>query len=781
LADLHSNPINGAIVTVRNEVTGAEAHTTTQKNGTYRFSGLEPGEYTLEAESPQLGRGHVEGLVVIAGHEARVQVALVLERGAVAPELAGLQQTETREAGAPEAEPQKVLPAAETINAVPPQVVAETTSQEAVQEVPARDEAPRAATNAAQSQETLALTRQQVLELPREMPETVTPELTATVVEEPLQVLVLAERKAEESSPSQAPVPAATPGQPVQSIPGGSETELAAGKNTGEMGSAAREADAGAAQAAPMLLQPKPQSVQPANASQAALNASGPVTSEEIDSLTADQLQTLPATGRRWQDFVLGTQAGAAGSLGQTAERPATYEVDGASLGLAFGGANRSGKSSSAQGGTSEIGSSGSAGEESLLGQAWTGGHGFAISEAAIREVQTASGNVEAEAERSGGGRMNVETQQGSNGLHGQGFLFDRQNNWGAKNPFSQWVQESAKATLTAVPVFTAEAYTPSDQETTWGFGLGRQIRKDKLFWFAALDSNQRNDPGLATVKHPDKFFLQPTNDQMQVLSARLGLSSTNPVAEGLAAYSSILETLDGLLGPSPRTSSQWVGFARLDWQAAERHRFTLEGIGAHWNAPGGGLTRVSETYGSHSFGSSEAGEEWLMGRWEAFVTPNLLLVSQGSLGREIQNARPETPSTYEQTLLSGNAWGQLPQITVDSRYGFTVGNPSRLGQGNYPSESLGEGQVMLDWVRGSLLVKSGFELSHNKDATSLLRNQTGSYYYSSVENFASDALAFAAYGISGQLNPLDQHNCDQTGKVWRDSTGQLHGLVLQL
>ena len=36
----------------------------------------------------------------------------------------------------------------------------------------------------------------------------------------------------------------------------------------------------------------------------------------------------------------------------------------------------------------------------------------------------------------------------------------------------------------------------------------------------------------------------QPSNDQMQVLSARLGLSSANPVAAGLAAYSKVLETL---------------------------------------------------------------------------------------------------------------------------------------------------------------------------------------------------------------------------------------------
>ena len=73
--------------------------------------------------------------------------------------------------------------------------------------------------------------------------------------------------------------------------------------------------------------------------------------------------------------------------------------------------------------------------------------------------------------------------------------------------------------------------------------------------------------------------------------------------------------------------------------------------------------------------------------------------------------------------------------------------------------------------------MKAGFDFSHNQDATSRLRNQTGTYYYSSVENFASDALAFSAFGLNGQLNPMDQHNCDQTGKAWRDSSACLHGL----
>ena len=198
----------------------------------------------------------------------------------------------------------------------------------------------------------------------------------------------------------------------------------------------------------------------------------------------------------------------------------------------------------------------------------------------------------------------------------------------------------------------------------------------------------------------------------------------------------------------------------RIDWQAAERHRFTLEGIGADWNAPGGGLTRVSETYGNHSFGSSQASQQWLLARWEAYLTPNLLAVTQGSAGRDILSARPETPSAFEQTFLNGNFWGQLPQIVVDSRYGFTIGNPSRFGQGSYPDERLYHGQEMVDWVHNNLLVKAGFELDHNSDATSLLRNQTGTYYYSNVASFISDALAFQKFGLADALDPSNPHNC---------------------
>ncbi len=707
LTDLHSSPLGGVALIVRNQATGVEMRATTAKNGSYRFSGLDAGEYTLEAVSPELGQGRLEAIEVIAGHEARVQAAMEFEPL-----------------------PAQTVPVVfHRIDPLTPVVTGTLAAEPLLQ---------------------LALSGRRWPDPARQMPTTVAAALNARVPAEELQTLGLSGRGLPESV---------------------REVAAVAGPAAGWKGSglAVSAAAAGTVQTTLQPAQPRLMRTVFQSAETAAPAVTGKV--------SAEQLQALPVSGRRWQDFVLDTSqapagAAASGSMSGAGLQAAETTVDGASARSAFGSQNSAGQNG--------------------LGQAWAGGRGFVLGESAVREVQTVAGNVEAETARAAGGHMNVETERGVNGLHGQGFYYDRQNTWGAKNPFTQWVKETAPATLTVSPVFTAEAYTPPDHEMTWGLGLGSQIRRDKLFWFAALDAYQRNDPGVAMVKHPylcatydangecteqTGFFAQPSNDNLQVLSARLGLSSSNPVAAGLAAYSKMLETLDGLLGPAARTATQWTGFARIDWEPAERHRLTLEAIGARWNSPGGGLTRVSETYGSNSFGASKASEEWLLGRWEAFLTPNLLAVTQGSAGRSILTAHAETPSAYEQTLLKPSVWGQLPQIVVDSRYGFTIGNPARFGTGSSPDEHLYQGQESLDWVHGGLLVKAGFDLRHDSDSTSLLRNQTGTYYYANVENFASDALAFAAFGIAGQLDPSNQHNCDQTGKAWRDSTGTLHGL----
>jgi len=464
-------------------------------------------------------------------------------------------------------------------------------------------------------------------------------------------------------------------------------------------------------------------------------------------SLTGEELRALPVAGRNWQEFLsssmpTGNQTnGAEGAeFAEDARHGGAVLVDGANRKLAFNarGMNRAAGEPPVSAGTSD---------------------------SAVHVAEAASG-----------GQTHVETRSGGTNLHAEVSLFTRQSLWAAQNPFSQWVQETAPATNTTVPVFTGIPYTPADREAIWSVGVGGPLRHYRMNWFASLEGEERNNPGVASVKHPENFFAQPTNDEMQVLSARLALPGANPVVEGLAAYSKMLESLAGLLGPAPRTSTHWAGFARIDWAATARHRFTVEGSGAHTDAPGGGLARAEESYGNHSFGARKMSDAWLLVRWEAFLTPHLLAVTQVSAGRQIMARPAGVPSAFEQAF-NINTWGQLPQMVVDSRYGFTIGNPSRFGAGSYPDEHSYEAQEGVDWVHGRLLVKAGFDLRHNDDAISMLRNHTGTYHYSRVENFAADALVFAKYGLNGELNPMQQHNCDERGKAWRDANGQLHGL----
>jgi hypothetical protein len=247
-----------------------------------------------------------------------------------------------------------------------------------------------------------------------------------------------------------------------------------------------------------------------------------------VATLTGEQLQALPLSGRRWENFVLDAPVASALTNADSetalhAGRQATsFVVDGASTRLAFGG--RMHGSSLMGPGTSEFG---------------------------VSEVRTGARIGEAQFDL--GTRSRVETRRGTEALHGQGFVFNRQNFLGAQSPFTQWVKETAPATPTTVPVFTPLPYTAADRNLNWGFGVGSRIPRTPFVWFAGLDGTHRDHPGVSSVRHPDHFFAQPSNDEMQVLSARLGLSSANPVVEGLSAYSGMLETLSGLLGPASR------------------------------------------------------------------------------------------------------------------------------------------------------------------------------------------------------------------------------------
>ena len=553
LTDIHSSPLENTAITLRNEATGAEVQTTTAHGGRYRFSGLPEGDYTLTASGP-LGIGSVDGIFVAAGHEARIQTAIDFQMQR--QDAAG---RDDDLAGTTEVDHLLLL------------------RLRAMQTAQYPDVSP---TEPNAKAEQISLLAETFVLLPIRGIKHAT-----TVL--PLPSVSLSDHPAVAPaglSSSAVPNPVAPDLEPGKSPAVAVSSTTAApllNLETQAHGSATSAVDPAATQASLLAgrISPKAQLATIATAA----------SQQSSQSLDTAQLQALPLPSRNWQSFLLDTPV-VPSSASDEQRSPARtgmmpeFTVEGARVQLAFGnttaGRTRDGLISPGSG------------------------------DSTIRELQIVE-VAGAAASQSGLGRTNLETQRGTEHLHGQAFVFDRQNLWGAQNPFTQWVQETAPATPTTIPVFMPEPYSPGDREALWGVGLGGVIHKQRLFWFAALDGYERNDPGVATVKHPDNFFAQPSNDQMQLLSAQLGLNGADPVSAGLEAYSKLLEDLAGLLGLAPRSSSQWTGFGRLDWSAGERHRFTAEATAAQLDSPGGGFTRASETYGTHSFGSVNATGQW--------------------------------------------------------------------------------------------------------------------------------------------------------------------------
>src|SRR5438477_1238055 len=129
---------------------------------------------------------------------------------------------------------------------------------------------------------------------------------------------------------------------------------------------------------------------------------------------------------------------------------------------------------------------------------------GYSSAKAAVQEFQVNTSNYSAEYGRAAGAVINTVTKSGSNGLHGEAYFYDRDNEWGATNPFTRLT------TQTAPGVFTSAPYKPKDVRKIYGGGIGGPIIKNRVFFFFAVDRYDRNFPGTAVPGSPTAFLASP-------------------------------------------------------------------------------------------------------------------------------------------------------------------------------------------------------------------------------------------------------------------------------
>jgi Carboxypeptidase regulatory-like domain/TonB dependent receptor len=354
---------------------------------------------------------------------------------------------------------------------------------------------------------------------------------------------------------------------------------------------------------------------------------------------------------------------------------------------------------------------------------------GYSTTQAAVREFQVNTSNYSAEYGRAAGGVVNTVTKSGSNDLHGQIFFYDRDNNWGATNPFTTLTSRTATGNFVTTP------FKPSDVRKQWGLNAGGPIRKDKLFWFFAYDQYQRDFPGVARAETPEKFFETPSAQQIQTLAGRIQQTP----AQALVSYNNLLNNLNGLLGNVPRSGNQVIFFPKIDWQLNERNHLIFQYNHMRWSSLNGVQTAASDTYGIASFGNDYVKEDWGIARWQYFVTANMLNEARYQYGRDTESEFAPPPAPFEQSL-SKNVYGHAPQINIASgSSGFRFGKPAFLDRPAYPDERRHQFVDMVTWIKGNHAIKFGYDLNYVTDYSDNLYDQNGTYDYINPLDFAAD------------------------------------------
>jgi len=374
---------------------------------------------------------------------------------------------------------------------------------------------------------------------------------------------------------------------------------------------------------------------------------------------------------------------------------------------------------------------------------------GYTIAKAAVQEFQVNTSNYSAEYGRAAGAVINTVTKSGSNQFHGEVYFFDRDNDWGAINPFTTLTTQNSSGGFTTSP------YKPKDVRKIYGFGAGGPVIKDKLFFFFAFDRYDKNYPGTARATSPAAFFAAPapdltnfggscaTLDKTQftmanganiftaiqnacTLQSNLGLAT---YGDAVSDYNNGLSGLLGELGTVPRTGQATIFFPRLDWQINSKNHASFEVNRMRWTSPAGIQTQGSNTFGVASFGNDYVRATWGVAKLYTFLTSSLSNEARFQYGRGFEFEFAQPPTAYEQANFVTspnfpgytNPLGLPPDVFVTN--GFDMGVPIFLQRPKYPDEKRTQFADTVTWNHGKHTLKFGVDFAHTNDVAQNLPN----------------------------------------------------------
>ena len=301
-----------------------------------------------------------------------------------------------------------------------------------------------------------------------------------------------------------------------------------------------------------------------------------------------------------------------------------------------------------------------------------------------------------AEFGRASGGVVNTVTKSGSNGLHGTGYWFFRNQDFNARDRY---------ATI-----------NPDESRHQAGGSIGGPIKKDKLFYFFNGEVTRRDFPGISSIVKPN------------VIDA-----NTNWIGCGAPATTEQCNAANAILQrfatTVPRTVNQDLLFGKIDWRPNERNSFSASLNYVRWVSPNGIQTGAAYNNGAllGSNGTTTVRDRY--GRLSWTSVPTNSMVNEARFG------------WFKDRQADDLAQSSIPSFGPVT---LTVASVSNLGIANYlprinPSENRFQYADTLSWTVGRHAMKFGVDVTNTEDYLYNLSNQYGSFSYNTVTAFAQD------------------------------------------
>lgn len=302
----------------------------------------------------------------------------------------------------------------------------------------------------------------------------------------------------------------------------------------------------------------------------------------------------------------------------------------------------------------------------------------FTVSLDAIKEFQVVADSAPAEFGRSAGGFINVVTKSGTNDLHG------------TAHEYQKWTGLTSRLSNgTRLSGFTQEQF---------GGTLGGAIRKDKLFYFGAVDQQL-----FKQTKQNNPSRIDPT--LVNFFATKFGDPNEN--------------------GPITRENNATAALGKIDWYVNDKNLFTARYNYAHSRQPNG-------TFDVEQWGRSANALE--IDFSNSVSTQLNTTITPGTLNElRFQWAREDRPRYYEGPTLPGQS-RPFPDTGIDFAGQYRFGLPFFIPVQDHDTRIQVNDNLTL--IRGSHNFKIGAEVNRTSTNQVFVGFANGRYIFDSVQGF---------------------------------------------